>query len=52
MLRPNIVSPLLLAFLACAAGLSLLAGDAPISALDIGYWAGGHGRGHARYDFG
>ncbi|MEC7594585.1 MAG: iron chelate uptake ABC transporter family permease subunit, partial [Pseudomonadota bacterium] len=43
MLRLNIVSPLLLAFLVCSAGLSLLAGDAPISALDVGHWLAGTG---------
>ena len=43
MLRPNIVSPVLLALLLCAAGLSMLAGDAPISALDVGHWLAGTG---------
>ena len=43
MLPLNIVSPFLLVLLLCAAGLSMMAGDAPISALDIGYWLAGTG---------
>ena len=43
MLPLNMVLPFLLALLLCAAGLSMMAGDAPISALDIGHWLAGTG---------
>ena len=43
MLRLNFVSPLLLAALICAAGLSMLAGDAPISACELSHWLVGSG---------
>ena len=43
MLRLNFVSSLLLVLLLCAAGLSMMAGDAPISAVDVGYWLAGTG---------
>ena len=43
MLSLKIVSPFLLVLLLCAAGLSMMAGDAPISALDIGHWLAGTG---------
>ena len=43
MLRPNFVAPLLLAVLICAAGLSMLAGDAPISARELSHWLVGTG---------
>lgn len=38
MLRSNFVTLLLLAVLICAAGLSMLAGDAPISARELSQW--------------
>ena len=43
MLPLNFVSSLLLVLLLCAAGLSMMAGDAPISVLDIGHWLAGTG---------